>query len=384
MEAICRTFLWGSDKAGKPKVALVAWSEIQKVKSEGGLALTSFEKQSKSLRWKQVTKFFTQGEEEWVQVAEQLICSVNKARYGTRERRAWSAQEILLLDPPKKIPRAPTITWILHCWREARSLWKLERTEQLPRHMSVTQYTILASQQSWITEEEAQNCRMILKREKIGTLVEWIIWSILLTRNGREHDPQLTIARAEANRLKLQTATPVGLHQMEWSIKVRDRSIQGWSLKASAKWEEWKTYLRSSRWSLNEQSLLSLLDSAWEERDVAKLAMFSNLLWLIWLERNAEVFNEREKKIPFVVAAKLAVEKLQAIKEGFRIGSNRASNLEKGIDSILQIMPQADPNRVVEENREHESPATQSSTDNTLRLDTPEPEETELIPQTFV
>ncbi|KAL3695890.1 hypothetical protein R1sor_009966 [Riccia sorocarpa] len=209
-------------------MALIAWTEIQKSKEGGGLALTSFENISKNMRMKQMAKLFLQEEEEWVQAAGQLIKSVKRARAGARERRNWSTQEILLLDAPKRIPGAPTVSGLLDCWNEVKLKWKLDRGAQLPRRISIVQYTVLAMNQEWMTEMEARSCRKFLKREQridaawetgdaakiaLFTSTMWCIW---LERNAKTYnDKDKSIPFQIAGKLASEKLTAIkeGLRQ---------------------------------------------------------------------------------------------------------------------------------------------------------------------------
>ncbi|KAL3698959.1 hypothetical protein R1sor_016981 [Riccia sorocarpa] len=59
---LCRRFVWGVNKEGYDKKALIAWQKICKRKEDGGPGLISFDLQAKALKLKQITnlKFSTE------------------------------------------------------------------------------------------------------------------------------------------------------------------------------------------------------------------------------------------------------------------------------------------------------------------------------------
>ncbi|KAL2621494.1 hypothetical protein R1flu_001699 [Riccia fluitans] len=59
LEAIGRLFLWGLGREGRPRIPLIAWSELQKQKGDGGLNLISFDTQGKAMRMRQCAKMLT-------------------------------------------------------------------------------------------------------------------------------------------------------------------------------------------------------------------------------------------------------------------------------------------------------------------------------------
>ncbi|KAL3678477.1 hypothetical protein R1sor_021433 [Riccia sorocarpa] len=120
LEAIGRTFLWGSNKEGQPKVPLIAWTKIQAEKKEGGLAICSFEVLGNAMRMQQVTKIITAPNEEWVMAASALITQAQAHRADIREVQGWQVVDRLLLNAPKRVTNAPVTTALLKTWSRAK------------------------------------------------------------------------------------------------------------------------------------------------------------------------------------------------------------------------------------------------------------------------
>ncbi|KAL3697863.1 hypothetical protein R1sor_011939 [Riccia sorocarpa] len=114
-----RTFLWGSNKEGQPKVPLIAWTKIQAGKKEGGLAISSFEVLGNAMRMQQVV-------------------------------------DRLLLNASKRITNVPVTTARLKTWSRAKKALRIDWWSELPDHWTMGMYLALAEQQHWIQEEDAK------------------------------------------------------------------------------------------------------------------------------------------------------------------------------------------------------------------------------------
>lgn len=42
LEKVCRIYLWGTNKEGKPKKTIIAWDDITRPKGEGGMDIRPF------------------------------------------------------------------------------------------------------------------------------------------------------------------------------------------------------------------------------------------------------------------------------------------------------------------------------------------------------
>ncbi|KAL3693355.1 hypothetical protein R1sor_007006 [Riccia sorocarpa] len=155
MEAAYRRFLWGDNNDGNPKVPMIAWSQVQKPKGQGGLGLDAFRLTSRATRLRQVAKLLLDPNEEWVQAAELTVRTVNNRGREARCRDTWTVQDLMLLAPPKRIPGAPTVTGLLEAWNMARKSLRVQELVRLNKETPVLQYIFLAESQDWITTDEA-------------------------------------------------------------------------------------------------------------------------------------------------------------------------------------------------------------------------------------
>lgn len=65
--------MWGKNEDGKQKKALIAWHEITRPRSEGGLDIRPFELQAKTLKMRHMTQLLEGRETEWTWIAQHFI-----------------------------------------------------------------------------------------------------------------------------------------------------------------------------------------------------------------------------------------------------------------------------------------------------------------------
>ncbi|KAL2610565.1 hypothetical protein R1flu_029138 [Riccia fluitans] len=131
LEAICRRFLWGKITEGNDNIPLVAWKEVLRPNGAGGCAITSFQSQSKGLRLKQFMKLMRDEDEDWIFAMKAMLMLTARKGKWAWEKHKWSAHEMLLATPPKRISKAPNTTGLLQVWSEARK--HLSSTDTLRR-----------------------------------------------------------------------------------------------------------------------------------------------------------------------------------------------------------------------------------------------------------
>ncbi|KAL3678974.1 hypothetical protein R1sor_021930 [Riccia sorocarpa] len=259
MESICRTYLWGISKTGTSKVPLIAWAEVQRGKHAGGLGLADFRTTSKALRLKQIAKMFTHPDEDWIGAAEQLIRSTNSRGRDARERRDWLLQEVLLLNHPIKIPKAPTLTGLLEAWKLARGKLILDDQYVVSKCWQTSKILKLAISQKWITQEEYQSSTNVLRREGIQTAEEWKRWSEVNTGEAENRTKALgrSLCRPGDEEIKIQ--------DMDWKWRPKTKEYTGWNQPTGI----WKALLSmqanssarlNSKWSRQES------DRKWGKR----------------------------------------------------------------------------------------------------------------------
>ncbi|KAL3683828.1 hypothetical protein R1sor_001850 [Riccia sorocarpa] len=238
LETISMVFLWGTNKEGKPKIPLIAWNEIQRPKSEGGLGLTALMDLSVAMRIKQVCKFFLNPSEDWVQAAEQLIRTVNNRGGQSRERASWTIQEILLLQCPTRVPGAPTISGLLGAWKQARRQIQLQTPVLLHSQSRPKMLVILASTQGWISRDEEFYLLKTIKTLKLESLQDWYNWLYQNTTTTTQPREQILSIQLLSRVQRHNDPTPIS--DWQWSWKIKSKDIHGWDLST----RRWKTITR--------------------------------------------------------------------------------------------------------------------------------------------
>ncbi|KAL3691098.1 hypothetical protein R1sor_004749 [Riccia sorocarpa] len=416
MEGMCRSFLWGKNVNGGSMIPLVAWSEITKAKSKGGLHLTSFHTSSKALRLKMSMKLIQEIEEEWVLTAEQVIKSVRWRGACAADRNSWNRQEILLLGGPKRIPHAPTVTGLLEAWNVGRQHLQLPRNAMLGREMHCYQYLRLGHMQKWWTEADMKICMQQTKRLQINTLQEWAQWLDRIWDGGvNSLEDDLAFRIGLSANLGVKDTIPI--QELEWFWKPRTKRFTGWIHTSSVwkmlvspeemddgglnlKWNQtdtpqqwkkrwrrlWRSQIQSKDkmwiWKLIRQGIpslqramkweknwtpptgstfIDLIDSIWRGNDIAKINLYVKMLWTIWLERNAKTYNSQELSIRTLVAAKMAKSFIEAVQSTTKEETEAHRKLLKACDDLEELYPEmAAPSDQTEEIEDTSNPETQA------------------------
>ncbi|KAL3688085.1 hypothetical protein R1sor_014394 [Riccia sorocarpa] len=330
LEAISRCFLWGQNNEGRPKIPMVAWEVVLKTKKAGGLGLTAFRELSLAMRTKQLTKLFTHQEEEWVGAAEQLIRSVNKGGREGRERQTWSIQEIVLLQPPKRIPAAPTTSGLLDCWHKIREKLKLDDTVQLSSTMPTTKALMLAEAQGWIPREGRMQAQQLARQHKLATLTEWCDWR-KETAEGRE------LTGTWESTIELGNLQGIQLHERQWCNREKE-TLEHLLIDCTDSqtiWAEWQTKTRRTDLHWNQTGdFIEMIDEAWRDQNWAKVTLLIKCTWRTWLDRNAITYNAQRRRTPLKVSAMQAEYTLKAILQSTDEKSNKFPKLESAVKLI--------------------------------------------------
>ncbi|KAL3697733.1 hypothetical protein R1sor_011809 [Riccia sorocarpa] len=233
-------------------------------KGQGGFGLDAFRLTSQALRLKQVSKFFTNPEEEWVQAAELTIRTVKNKEREARLRDTWTIQEVLLLQPPKKVLGAPTTSGLVEAWSNVRGNLNMDRDTPVNKEISSQQYILLAENQGWIRREEAAECKKTLIRLQCTNLANWKHWA---TRQQPSCVlPSTTVGRA----LNLKDEAQKSITQLPWYWTVKNRKIHTWELTTKV----WKLITHP------QQTDSIILNQKWVRTDSTRT--WSRRLTKIW------------------------------------------------------------------------------------------------------
>ncbi|KAL3682360.1 hypothetical protein R1sor_000382 [Riccia sorocarpa] len=394
IEGVCRTFLWGTNKDGNKKIPMIAWEEIQRPKSEGGLNFTALINTSAALRLKQATKILTRPGEEWVLEAEKLIQSVNSTGRAGQDRQTWSIQEVLLLQCPRRIPGAPTVSGLVQAWNLARPKLQLENGSALESVISSTKFVALATSQGWISEDDKRVLLKTITRYKLEDTLKWQNWARDHQRilpEPRDIDTTRRLGRA----FQLIRSRNSPIEQWGWYWKPCSARIEGWELDTKTwrkiiqhirphevalnkKWARtystrswakklrrlWKSYLPTRdkvwTWKILQDGLPTMERAArWgHETNICKrcglatetsshLFVFCSAvepIWrnwnlIIWLDWNAATYSSQPRSTPFNVAGKLASLTALAMLQHTRQGSRMETEVKEALTLLHQMFP---------------------------------------------
>ncbi|KAL3697982.1 hypothetical protein R1sor_012058 [Riccia sorocarpa] len=361
MEGMCRTFLWGKNVNGGNKIPLVAWSEITKGKSKGGLHLTAFQTSSKVLRLKMSMKLIQDTEEEWVLTAEQVIKSVRWRGARAADRDSWNRQEILLLGGPKRIPHAPTVTGIaspeddlvfriglsantgdrdvipIHDlewywkpkikhfkgWIHTSAVWKL-----IASPVEMEDETLNLKWNRTDTPRQWKKRWRRLWRSQIQSKDKIWVWKLI-----RQGIPSLQRA------MKWSNGNGLCMRCGETEENVSHIFTECW--KAREKWTQLAEKVRRRNWTPTTGStFIDLLDSIWRGNDVARVNLYVKMLWTIWLERNTKTYNSQELTIPTQMTARMAKNFIEAVKAATKEETEAYQKLLKACEELEEVFPE--------------------------------------------
>ncbi|KAL3677354.1 hypothetical protein R1sor_027302 [Riccia sorocarpa] len=99
LEAVCRDFIWGTNRDGKAKLALLAWEQITQCRTQGGLDLHTFKQTSQALKMKFIARLLDGSRSEWAQMLKFFIKAEMQRRAHGNDCRTWTAEEGLILLP---------------------------------------------------------------------------------------------------------------------------------------------------------------------------------------------------------------------------------------------------------------------------------------------
>ncbi|KAL3698475.1 hypothetical protein R1sor_012551 [Riccia sorocarpa] len=361
IEGVCRTFLWGSNKEGKPKIPLIAWEEIQRPKNEGGLNLSGFFQTSTAMRLKQVTKFFSNTQEDWVMAGEQLI------------RTGWITEE----------ERRDVMKTLMRLKLESTTSWRRwaqdhQRTLPEPRDLDTTRRlgnAFLRAQRrnipihdwGWFWKPSASTFE--------GWVLSTRIWKVIV-KQPRPANPALNKkwARSETSRrwakkLQLLWTSQIPVRDKVWTWKIlqaglptmervakwrvdsnlckrcgtEEETINHLFIECTAVrpvWSSWESACRNTPCEIAPNTdLLQRFEECWKKNNLAKLLLMVKTCRIIWLDRNAATYSNQTRSTPLKVAGRMATITAQAVIENTKEGSVKQDELGETIRVLSEIFP---------------------------------------------
>lgn len=116
MEQISRNFMWGSNKIGTHKKALIPWECITQDKGKGGLGIPPLKEHAQALKMRHTIKLLTNQDIDWVRMVQELTSCSLRTGPNKKEQKGWSIAEALLLCGELCIKGSPTLRSLVTGW----------------------------------------------------------------------------------------------------------------------------------------------------------------------------------------------------------------------------------------------------------------------------
>ncbi|KAL3688474.1 hypothetical protein R1sor_014783 [Riccia sorocarpa] len=116
LQSVTRNFLWGENQQGRRKKPLLAWDCFERRKEEGGLGWPPLADMAETFLLRNVIKLLTGSTEEWVQIAEALICRKIQNSSKPQEVKNWTKEQVMMGLDNFKIDESPTLNRMLKAW----------------------------------------------------------------------------------------------------------------------------------------------------------------------------------------------------------------------------------------------------------------------------
>ncbi|KAL3694615.1 hypothetical protein R1sor_008266 [Riccia sorocarpa] len=221
-----REFLWGESQPGRKRKPLIAWETFEKRKLDGGLGWPPLTAMADAFTLTNVIKMLTGAEEEWVQMANQMIVKAMLASSRTWEFKTWTPTEILLGLKSFQTGLSPTLDRMLKTWymTKKRIMWD-PNAGHVPVSGTPNFLMTVAMSSGLLTEQESREITAVFKKAKVKNLEE------VHTTAG-----PITIATFLANRVREQSQqTHTALRNIdkvfptEMSNEISWLEAQGWT-----------------------------------------------------------------------------------------------------------------------------------------------------------
>ncbi|KAL3682941.1 hypothetical protein R1sor_000963 [Riccia sorocarpa] len=243
---ICRGFVWGSNREGKEKKALVAWDIFCRRKEEEGVGLTSFELQANALKMRFVGKLLEDADLDWVQVAKAILQWKVADTASRWEELTWAPREVLMLGGKMKLNETPTLWRMLEGWWAAKR-WLVFKGSpgSLPRSLQIEQALRIGIQWSGLSRSEANQVKRYLLKNQVLRLQELNqgAMEVLYTHDrskGTSLDPtqgppfQGPLRKTNAFLTEQTQGNTLGANELGenrlWQWKKEGRQLEGWNL----------------------------------------------------------------------------------------------------------------------------------------------------------
>lgn len=174
LESITRWFLWGSNKQGANKKALISWNTITCQQGDGGLGITTFREQGMALKMRHVACIITEVHTDWIKVANTLISAALRKGPHRKERTGWTPAEALVLLKDLRIRGAMNLRQLLDGWWKCRQILRYNfDTSQLPKHLPISKLAALYGGTSDRAEADLPRLLSFLTQRKVHNLQDF-------------------------------------------------------------------------------------------------------------------------------------------------------------------------------------------------------------------
>ncbi|KAL3679123.1 hypothetical protein R1sor_022079 [Riccia sorocarpa] len=136
---VCSRFIWGANREGADRKAMIAWKKLCGTRNEGGLGLLGFDIQAKALKLKLVTKILNGDDLDWIYLFRSIVeWKVLDTRCRAQEI-GCQAENLLITGRKLDLRSTPTAANLLQGWWEVRKFLKLKQDAPLPDDLKIDQ-----------------------------------------------------------------------------------------------------------------------------------------------------------------------------------------------------------------------------------------------------
>ncbi|KAL3701097.1 hypothetical protein R1sor_019119 [Riccia sorocarpa] len=128
----CRKFIWGVNREGVEKKALIAWSKVCRRKEDGGLGLVKFELQGKALKLRFISKVLDGEDLDWVHLFKVLIKWKILDTTSRANEIHDSVEATLLTASRLQLKNMPIMDSLLAGWWHARKHLHFKEGARIP------------------------------------------------------------------------------------------------------------------------------------------------------------------------------------------------------------------------------------------------------------
>ncbi|KAL3675262.1 hypothetical protein R1sor_025210 [Riccia sorocarpa] len=329
LERVVRQFFWGVTETGKFRKPLIAWKRLIRPKYQGGLGFLGFEERAQALQMRYVSAILDGKETEWVWVAKRILQIKLLIGPSKLERKHWDIGTALLLLNSWKVSETPTLDRICQSWFKQKKRLRLSNPEMLPEELPIVSLKLIWQMMGRPISEEFRRLERGAKAQGVRQLRELKMQdgSVDLQKLATLDPGGFQEIRVWLQTLQI-TDVPLSLvpgwewierwgvadGSCPWCLEARETlEHMFWSCRRIQERVEWLKELLAD---LDDEpnSLLQAIDIALKlhNKQPGVLILLGEFCRQVWSERNKNVFEQIQLRVPSRVILQTAVDNCRA------------------------------------------------------------------------